>query len=459
MPTKNANLGVALDVSLDAVTSRLGDVPAILVEDAAAASADFLLCALITRLSPAEDGRERRLGGEGAGSPVWWTGAVHRAETAAEANLLAGIAADFDAVHYLAGGHLAAFLAPALLGRRDLSVAEALRLQAVATEFAVRVGQVIKDRARANGFHVTPLVGGLSMVYALALADGHDPDRVKWCLRLFLSTFRSDYGLLGSDGRLYQMTQAMRQAYAAVAEGGAHARPDLPSARAWWRPLAALGIPLDSPDGPSDRSAGPSDRWISSDRFTDLKPMPCCAYFFSALAVVAGLRGRLDTGAVRRLEVRVPRYVFAAHRPAADGFWLAPFDLDHNIAICWLLRRNSWTPLPELTRDEVRRMRELVHVHVVSDDLPVTAVAVTEDGTEVTATESADTPRPVDGTDRRHAALWQKHDTVRRRLGPDWSAPRTDEGAERLLRDLLAGSAADVRGLTAGLPLLNGALQ
>ncbi|MEV0452103.1 hypothetical protein [Streptomyces sp. NPDC050600] len=462
MPTKSANLGEALDGWLDATTHGLGDVPAGLVDDAAAASADFMLCALISRLLPAEDGRERDQGMEAAGPAVWWTGAVHRAEVAAEANLLAGIAADFDAVHYLAGGHLSAFLAPALLGRRDLPLDAALRLQAIATEFAVRVGQVIKDRARLKGLHVTPLVGGLSSVYALALANGYSPDRVKWCLRLFLSTFRSDYGLLGSDGRLYQMAQAMRQAHAAVAEGGVHTRLDLASAREWWRPLTTLGIPIDSPTEPNaahDLPAGLPDGWISGDRFTDLKPMPCCAYFFSVLAVVAGLRGRVATDSVRRLEVHVPRYAFVAHRGAGDGSWLAPFDLAHNVAICWLLGRDSWTPLPELTRDEVRAMRELVHLRVTSDDLPVTAVAVTGDGTGAEVTLAAGDLPPVDGAARRHAALRQKCDVVRRRLGPAWHAPRADQGAGELLRELLDRSGQDVRGLATGLPTLNGAFQ
>ncbi|NEY32869.1 hypothetical protein GTU99_11800 [Streptomyces sp. PRKS01-65] len=451
MPLDGKNFGEALNEWIDGAPET-GDVPDALVEDAAAASADFLLCALISRIPQDRDGRRPAPAPDPhvpAHFPIWWTGRNTTWEQAARANLLAGIAADFDSVHYLAGGHLSAFLTPVLFARPGTPLDSALRTQALATEFGVRVGQAVKDPVRANGFHVTPVIGGLSVVYALARSRGFPARRIRWCLRLFLSTYRSDYQLLGSDGRLYQMSQAVGQALAVVAQGGAHTRTDERAADEWWRPFSAMGVPPGTP-------ARPSGPWMSQAAPTSLKAMPCCAYFFETLAAVADLRRTVPGRGLRRLHLNVPRYVLAAHRVSGTTAWLEPFDLLHNAAVCWALGRDSWTPLAELPTEAVRRTAALITLHEAADDAPVRATAVLDDGTTV---EGDGTGRQRDGRADPYRALRQKAEIVSGRLGQ--GRPRPDEAADprQLLRRLLDMSGEDCRPKTAGAPATEGALR
>jgi hypothetical protein len=451
VPLDGKNFGEALNEWIDGAPET-GDVPGALVEDSAAASADFLLCALISRMLPDGDGRRPAAAPAPrapADSPIWWTGRSAALEHAAPANLLAGIAADFDSVHYAAGGHLAAFLTPVLFARPDTPLDSTLRMQALATEFGVRVGQAVKDPVRANGFHVTPVVGGLGVVYALARSHGFSAQRIRWCLRLFLSTYRSDYRLLGSDGRLYQMSQAVGQALAAVTEGGAHTRTDERAAYEWWRPFTAMGVPPDTP-------ARPSGPWMSQAARTSLKAMPCCAYFFETLAAVADLRRTVPGRGLRRLHLQVPRYVLAAHRVSGTTAWLEPFDLIHNAAVCWALGRDSWTPLAELPTEAVRRTAALITLHEAADDAPVRATAVLDDGATV---ENCGTDRRRDGGGDPYRALRRKAEIVSGHL--DRGGPRADDAADprRLLRRLLDMCGEDCRMETAGPPTNEGALR
>ncbi|MHA6763649.1 MmgE/PrpD family protein [Streptacidiphilus sp. PAMC 29251] len=375
----NENFGAALNEWMNGYSGAL-PVPAALVDDAAAAAADFLLCALITHslgdgceaAAVSAAGNSTALGP--TASPVWWTTLRASTPEAARVNLLAGIAGDYDSVNYLAGGHLAAFLTPVLLTGTDTFLDDALGIQALATEFAVRLGLSTKAAMRENGFHATPVLGGLAAVYALARLRGMPTERLTWCLRLFLSTFRSDYDLLGSDGRLFQMGQAMRLAYAAVEEGASHSVIDRSAAREWWKPLAAMGVGTDTP-------AAASLPWLSAEARTSLKSVPCCAYFFEVLAAVSDLRRRLPTAKIQRLRVDLPRFMARAHRRSDGSAWLEPYDLVHNIAVCWLLGKDHWTPLAEVSTEAVRQVADVVTLHELDDDRAVRVIAVTTEGT------------------------------------------------------------------------------
>ncbi|MFI0087817.1 MmgE/PrpD family protein [Streptomyces bobili] len=441
------NFGEALNDWMDGVSGSL-DVPEVLVEDSAAASADFLLCALISRLQASEGGRRAGDGTDAedtSGAPIWWTGKSATAERAASANLVAGIASDFDSVHYLAGGHLAAFLTPSLFLRPGVPVDEMLRIQAVATEFGVRLGQAVKDQVRAHAFHVTPIIGGLSAVYALARRSELPVDRIRWCLRLYLSTYRSDYQLLGSDGRMYQMGQAMRQAHGVVVEGGVHSNIDRRAADEWWQPFSAMGVPMNT-------QSKESEQWLSRSGATTLKSAPCCAYFFETLAAVADLRRRVPAGALRQLHVHVPRYALAAHRGSAGVTWLDPFDLVHNIAICWVLGRDAWTPLAELPTDVVERAARLITLHEVADRTAAAVTAVISDGV---VTASAETIHKETGRGSTYPALQRKAEIVSGHLNGEWRQLAAANDPRRLLRRLL-----DVCGeQPGGSPVTAGGLQ
>ncbi|WP_327320344.1 MmgE/PrpD family protein [Streptomyces sp. NBC_01235] len=445
------NFGEALNDWMDGVSGIL-DVPEALVEDSAAASADFLLCALISRVQAGEGGRRADHGTDAdgtAGAPIWWTGKTATAERAASANLVAGIAADFDSVHYLAGGHLAAFLTPSLFDRPGVSVDDTLRIQAVATEFGVRLGQAVKDQVRANAFHVTPIIGGLSAVYALARRSGFPVERIRWCLRLYLSTYRSDYELLGSDGRMYQMGQAMRQAHGVVAEGGVHSKVDRRAANEWWQPFSVMGVPMNTPPKKSEQ-------WLSRSGTTTLKSAPCCAYFFETLAAVADLRRRVLGGTLRQLHVHIPRYALAAHRGSAGVTWLDPFDLVHNIAICWVLGRDSWTPLAELPTDVVKRAAKLITLHEVSDRTPAAVTAVMSDGV---VAGSAETIHKQNGRGRTYPALQRKAEIVSGHLNGERRRLEAADDPRRLLRRLLDVCGEDVDEQTGGARVTVGGLQ
>ncbi|MGQ4488948.1 MmgE/PrpD family protein [Streptomyces sp. SAS_281] len=448
MPPDGENFGEAVDAWIDGVPEGR-DVPAALTTDAAAASADFMLCALIGRTLLG--GADRDPGGPPgrrghADFPLWWTGRSSTAAHAARANLLAGISADFDSVHYLAGGHLSAFLTPVLFARPDVPLDTALRTQALATEFAVRLGQAVKDPVRANGFHVTPVIGGLAAVYALARRRGLPAERVRWCLRLYLSTYRSDYGLLSSDGRLYQMGQAVSQVFAAVDEGGTHARIDQRAAREWWRPLSAMGVPMDTP-------AASSHEWLSALGRTSLKSVPCCAYFFETLETAASVRRRVPGDGLRHLRVDVPEYVLAAHRASGRAAWLEPFDLVHNLAICWALGRDSWTPLAEIPIEVVRRIAEAITLHAVPDDAAVTVTAVTDD--DAVTARAAQQQEP--GVAVR--ALQRKAEIVRAHLAPEQRRPEVSADPRQLLRDLLDSCGDDRHVRPAGARQTDGVLR
>ncbi|WP_185992736.1 MmgE/PrpD family protein [Streptomyces sp. 130] len=448
MPPDGENFGEAVDAWIDVVADGC-DVPAALTTDAAAASADFMLCALIGRTLLG--GADRHPGSPpvrpgAVGFPLWWTGRSSTAAHAARANLLAGISADFDSVHYLAGGHLSAFLTPVLFARPDVPLDTALRTQVLATEFAVRLGQAVKDPARANGFHVTPVIGGLATVCALAWRRGLPAERVRWCLRLFLSTYRSDYGLLSSDGRLYQMGQALSQVFAAVDEGGTHTRIDQRAAREWWRPFSAMGVPMDTP-------AASSQEWLSALGHTSLKSVPCCAYFFETLETVASVRRRVPGDGLRHLHVDVPEYVLAAHRASGSAAWLEPFDLVHNLAICWALDRNYWTPLAELPVEAVRRIAEAITLHPVPDDAAVTVTAVTDDAAVTARAAQRQEPGAALGALRRKAEI------VNARLDPEQHRPEVSAGPRQLLRDLLDSCGEDRHGRPPGARQADGVLR
>ncbi|MGW9550553.1 MmgE/PrpD family protein [Citricoccus zhacaiensis] len=120
----------------------------------------------------------RPQGGRDPVVPIWGTGRTARLQDAVLVHGTAASALDFDDVHMGAGLHPGAACLPVILGiatERNLPFSETIAAAAMAYETMLRLGLAIFPESRNQGFHVTPVIGGIGAAAGAARLLGMTP--------------------------------------------------------------------------------------------------------------------------------------------------------------------------------------------------------------------------------------------------------------------------------------------
>ncbi|MDQ1105692.1 MmgE/PrpD family protein [Nocardioides zeae] len=231
--------------------------------------------------------------------------------SAALCNATAAHVLDFDDVSHAVRGHPSAVLIPALLAQSeetDVSGAEFVAAFEVGLQVAAALLAGVGPTHYADGWHATSTFGTIATAAAASRLLRLDEGQAAEALGLaasFAAGSRANFGTMTKP--LHAGHAAQWGLFAARAAGaGFTANPDqLESQTGFLRLHGERDVA-----GALDTLHGP--RVLTSDRGLNVKKYPCCYFAHRAIEATIGLRERVRTEDVERIEVTVPPGATAA---------------------------------------------------------------------------------------------------------------------------------------------------